>query len=128
MEGGFKNKKFTKDYKRINTFVKRRLQAYSPHQLYSRGKLYNRLDNLQTKPKVTPKTLKMVGQKYNNSINEELPTYTSSIDESSPHISKIFMLKNPNRRFWSPGVQKDHYSSTQNKAMRTIDYMLRFNV
>ena len=121
-------KKFTQDFKRINTFVRRDLQAFSPHQLISNQKLHQCLYNMQMKPKKAPMTYKMVSSKYNSFMNEEPVTFTYSSDVSDPQKMKIFGLKTHKRRFWSPGVERNHYSSTQNKAIDAIDTMLKSRI
>ena len=118
-------RKFTDDYERVNVFVKRRLQAFSPHQLYAKQKLYNRLGNMQMKNKMTPLSYKIVSPKYKSPTIEELPKFSSSPDKFLSNKSKIFMLKPQNRRFWSPGIEGNHFRSTRNKAIDTIDRMLK---
>ena len=70
---------------------------------------------------------KMGNKHYKSSMNEELKTFASSNDVSNPHQMKIFKLKAQIRRFWSPGVERNHYSSTQNKAINVIDKILKIH-
>ena len=69
----------------------------------------------------------MGNKHYNSSMNEELTTFASSNDVSNPQKMKIFKLKAQNRRFWSPGVERNHYNSTQNKAITVIDKILKIH-
>ena len=127
-------KKFTKDYKRVNIFVKQHLQTFGHRGLHSKQRLYNRLDSIQMKPKTTPMTpiidndsSQIVSPKYTGSINEESTTFTSSPDDYNPYKAKIFRLKTEKRRFWSPGVERSHYGSSQSKAIDAIDKILKFH-
>ena len=67
----------------------------------------------------------MGSKHYNSSMNEELKKFENSNDVSNPQKMKIFKLKPQSRRFWSPGVERNHYSSTQNKAINVIDKILK---
>ena len=123
----FKNKKFTEDYHRINTFAKRRLKAFSPHQFYAKKKLYQCIGILRMRNQMM-RINKTVNRNCNSSINEESTYFTSSCDESDPQKMKIFRLKADNRRFWSPSAERGYYSPTQNKATHVIDKMMKFSV